>query len=171
MMTNSIQFSKDIMIKAISWQWHQRLKHCRSQMIDHLSKEWIISDDAAFKTIKCEICAVFKMHRLVQKQSSARTIKFYEMLHFDLIIYEIRDFDEIICIAHFTDEFTHYSWVFSLTNHRKKTLMLVFKSLINKCDRSNIAINSMIRIIRTSQETSIDKRFENWIIDQNIIWD
>ncbi len=28
-MTNSIQLSKNIMMKAISWQWHQRLKHCR----------------------------------------------------------------------------------------------------------------------------------------------
>ncbi len=171
MMTNSIQLRKNIMIKAISWQWHKRLQHCRSQMIDHLSKKWITSDDAAFKTIKCQICAVFKMHKLVQKQSSARTIKFYEMLHFDFIIYEIKRFDAIICIAHFIDEFTHYSWIFSLTNHREKTLMLVFKSLINKCDRSNIAIDSMIRIIRTNQETSINKRLENWIINQRIIWD
>jgi hypothetical protein len=170
--TNSVQSSKNIMIKATSWQWHRRLEHCRSQMIDHLSKEWVSNnDDSASKTIKCEICAIFKMHRLVQKQSSARAIKFYEMLHFDLIIYEIRRFDEINCIAHFTDEFTHYSWVFSLTNHREKTLMLVFKNLINRCDRSDIAINSMIRIIRTSQETSINKRLENWIINQKIIWD
>jgi hypothetical protein len=29
-MTNSIQLSKNIMMKAISWQWHQRLEHCRS---------------------------------------------------------------------------------------------------------------------------------------------
>jgi hypothetical protein len=36
---NSVQFSKNIMVKAISWQWHQRLGHCRSQVIDHLSKE------------------------------------------------------------------------------------------------------------------------------------
>ncbi len=174
LMTNSIQLSKNIMIKAISWQWHQRLEHCRSQMINHLSKEWVISrnesDSEIFKTIKCEICAVFKMHRLVQKQSSARTIKFYEMLHFDLIIYEIRRFDEIICIAHFTNEFTHYSWVFSLNDHQEKTLMFVFKNLINRCDRSDIAINSMIRIIRTNQETSINKRLENWIINQRIIW-
>jgi hypothetical protein len=171
-MTNSIQLSKNIMIKAISWQWHQRLEHCRSQMIDHLSKEWVSNnDDSASKTIKCEICAVFKMHRLVQKQSSARTIKLYEMLHFDLIIYEIKEFDEIICIAHFTNELTHYSWVFSLTNHREKTLMLIFKDLINRNDRSEITINSMIQIIRTSQETSIEKRFENWIINQKIIWD
>jgi hypothetical protein len=170
-MTNSIQLSKNIMIKAISWQWHQRLEHCRSQMIDHLSKEWITSDDAASKTIKCQICAVFKMHRLMQKQSLAKAIKLYEMLHFDLIIYEIKRFDEIICIAHFTNEFTHYSWIFSLNDHQEKTLMFVFKSLINRCDRSNIAINSMIRIIRTSQETSINKRLENWIINQKIIWD
>jgi hypothetical protein len=170
-MTNSIQLSKNIMIKATSWQWHRRLKHCRSQMIDHLSKEWVSNNDnSASKTIKCEICAVFKMHRLVQKQLTARVIKFYEMLHFDLIIYEIKNFDEIICIAHFIDEFTHYSWVFSLMNHREKTLMFVFKNLINRCDRSNITINSMIRIIRTSQETSIDKRLENWIIYQKIIW-
>jgi hypothetical protein len=98
-MTNSIQLSKNIMIKAISWQWHQRLEHCRSQMIDHLSKEWIIERIETSKTIKCEICAVFKMHRLVQKQSTARAIKLYEMLHFDLTIYEIRRFDETICIA------------------------------------------------------------------------
>jgi hypothetical protein len=78
MMTNSIQLSKNIMIKATSWQWHRRLEHCRSQMIDHLSKEWIIEEIETSKTIKCEICAVFKMHRLVQKQSSARTIKFVE---------------------------------------------------------------------------------------------
>ncbi len=161
-MTNSIQLSKNIMIKATSWQWHRRLRHCRSQMIDHLSEEWISNnDDSASKTIKCEICAVFKMHRLVQKTSTARITKSYEILHFDLIIYEIKEFDKTICIAHFTDEFTHYSWVFSLTNHREKTLMFVFKNLINRCDRSNIAIDSMIRIIRTNQKTSINKRLEN----------
>ncbi len=81
-------------------------------MINQLSKIGIsvISDESdVFKTIKCETCAVFKMHRLVQKLSAARATKSYEMLHFDLIIYEFRGFDDIICIAHFTDEFTHYS--------------------------------------------------------------
>jgi hypothetical protein len=172
MMTNSIQLSKNIMIKATSWQWHRRLEHRRSQMINHFSKEWISNNDnSASKTIKCETCAVFKMHRLMQKQSSARAIKFYEMLYFDLIIYKIKRFDEIICIAHFTNEFTHYSWVFSLTNPREKTLMLVFKDLINRYDWSDIIINLMIRIIQTNQETSINKRLENWIINQKIIWD
>jgi hypothetical protein len=173
MMTNSMQSSRNIIVKAISWQWHRRLEHCRSQMIDHLSKEWITSnaDNEVFKTIKCQICAVSKMHKLVQRQSSAKTIKFYEMLHFDLIIYEMRDFDSTICITHFTNKFTHYSWIFSLNDHREKTLMLVFKELINKCDRSDIAINSMMRIIKSSQETSINKHLENWITNQSIIWD
>jgi hypothetical protein len=143
-------------------------------MINHFSKKWVISrsesDSEIFKTIKYQICAVFKMHRLMQKQWSTRTIKFYEMLHFDLIIYEIKEFDDTICIAHFTNEFTHYSWVFSLNDHREKTLMFVFKDLINKCDRSDITMNLMIRIIRTNQETSINKRLENWIINQKIIW-
>ncbi len=80
-------------------------------MIDHLSKIEIsvISEFDALKTIKYKMCAVFKMHRLVQKKSSARVIKLYEMLHLDFIIYEFRRFDEIICIVYFTDKFTHYS--------------------------------------------------------------
>jgi hypothetical protein len=100
-------------------------------MIDQLSKIGItvISETRsdASKTIKCEICAVSKMHRLVQKLSATRTTKSYEMLHFDLIIYEFRRFDDITCIAHFTDEFTHYSWVFSLTDHKKKTFFISFQ--------------------------------------------
>ncbi len=132
-------------------------------MIDQLSKIGIsvISKSDASKTIKCETCAVFKMHKLVQKKSSARAIKSYEMLHFDLIIYEFREFDEIICIAHFIDEFTHYSWIFSWTDHKKRTLLLVLKNLINKCDRSDIVINSMIKIIRLDQKTSIKQRLKN----------
>ncbi len=174
MVANSVQPSKNTMVKATPWQWPQRLGHCRSQVIDHLPKEWIINsgdDSEAPKTVKCQICAVSKMHRLVQKQPSARATKPYEVLHFDLTIYGIREFDETTCIAHFTDEFTHYSWVFPLTDHREKTLMPVFKDLINRCDRSDIAIDSMVRIIRTGQKTSIDKRLENWIINQEITWD
>jgi hypothetical protein len=142
-------------------------------MIDQLSKIGIpvINESDASKTIKCEICAVFKMHRLVQKLPAARTTKSYEMLYFDLIIYEFRRFDEIICIAHFIDEFTHYSWVFSLTDHKEKTFLSVFKDLINRCDRSDIVINSMIKVIRSNQKTSIEQRLEDWIIDQKIIWD
>jgi hypothetical protein len=112
MVANSVQPSKNTMVKATPWQWPQRLGHCRSQVIDHLPKEWIINsgdDSEAPKTVKCQICAVSKMHRLVQKQPSARATKPYEVLHFDLTIYGIREFDETTCIAHFTDEFTHYS--------------------------------------------------------------
>jgi hypothetical protein len=171
MVANSVQPSKNTMVKATPWQWHQRLGHCRPQVIDHLPKEWITSGDAAPKTVKCETCAVSKMHRLVQKQPSARATKPYEVLHFDLTIYGIRGFDGTTCIAHFTDEFTHYSWVFPLNDHREKTLMPVFKGLINRCDRSGIAIDSMVRTIRTGQETSIGKRLEDWIINQGITWD
>jgi hypothetical protein len=51
-------------------------------------------------------------------------------LHFDLIICN-KTFDETTCIAHFIDELIFYSWVFSLMNHKKKTLLSVFKDLIN----------------------------------------
>jgi hypothetical protein len=50
-------------------------------------------------------------------------------LHFDLIIFN-KIFDETTCIAHFIDELIFFNWVYSLINHKKKTLLSVFKDLI-----------------------------------------
>lgn len=58
-----------------------------------------------FKTITCDTCAISKMHQLVNKTSSSRVIISYQTLHFDLIICG-KNFDDISCIAHFTDELT-----------------------------------------------------------------
>jgi hypothetical protein len=46
----------------------------------------MIKKDESSKTIDCETCAVSKMHRLMQKISAERATKFYEILHFDIII-------------------------------------------------------------------------------------
>jgi hypothetical protein len=35
---NAVQFRKNILAKTISWNWHLRLKHCRSKMINQLKK-------------------------------------------------------------------------------------------------------------------------------------
>jgi hypothetical protein len=91
-------------------------------------------------------------------------------LHFDLIICN-KAFDETTCIAHFTDELIFYSWVFSLMNHKKKTLLSVFKDLINQCDRIEFDERAIVRIIRTDQEIFIDKKLENWVREQEISWD
>ncbi len=56
----------------------------------------------------------------MQKESVNKVTKLYEILYFDFIIYEFRDFDDIMSIAHFADNFIHYSWVFSLINHEEK---------------------------------------------------
>jgi hypothetical protein len=90
-------------------------------------------------------------------------------LHFDLIICN-KAFDETTCIAHFTDELIFYSWVFSLMNHKKKTLLSIFKDLINQCDRIEFDERAIIRIIRTDQEIFIDKKLENWVREQEISW-
>jgi hypothetical protein len=47
----------------------------------------------------------------------------------------------------------------------------MFKSLINRCDRAELIINSMMRKIRSEQKTSIDLQLEDWVNDQNIEWD
>jgi hypothetical protein len=91
-------------------------------------------------------------------------------LHFDLIICN-KAFDETTCIAHFIDELIFYSWVFSLMNHKKKTLLSIFKDLINQCDRIRFDERAIIRIIRIDQEIFIDKKLENWMREQEINWD
>jgi hypothetical protein len=90
-------------------------------------------------------------------------------LHFDLIICN-KTFDETTCIAHFIDELIFYNWVFSLMNQRKKTLLSIFKNLINQCDRIEFDERAIIRIIRIDQEIFIDKKFENWMREQEINW-
>jgi hypothetical protein len=170
---NSIQSRKFTVTKATSWFWHLRLDHCRFEMIHQLKKiEKIkmIKRNESSKTIDCETCAVSKMHRLMQKIPAERAIKSYEILHFDIIICK-KDFDETSCIAHFIDEFTSFNWVFSLIDHKEKTLMSVITDLINRCDKTELIINSMMKKIRSEQKTSIDLQLENWINNQNIEWE
>ena len=133
--------------KATPWKWHLRLGHCLPEVIDQLKKidEVTVSKgvggENAPRTIQCETCAVSKMHRVINKAPSGRAIKPYQLLHFDLTIND-KGFDGTSCIAHyFTDEFTSYVWVYQLNDHKEKTLLPIFKSLINQCDRAGISIN------------------------------
>jgi hypothetical protein len=91
-------------------------------------------------------------------------------LHFDLIICN-KTFDDTTCIAHFIDELIFFNWVYSLINHKKKTLLSIFKDLINQCDRIKFNERAIIRIIRIDQEIFIDKKLENWMCAQKINWD
>jgi hypothetical protein len=129
---NAIQSRKNILAKTISWNWHLRLEHCRSEMINQLKKidEIEVIQEDASKIVQCDTCAISKMHRLIQRKSSARATKIFQILHFDLIICN-KAFDEMTCITHFIDELIFYNWIFSLMNHKKKTLLSIFKDLIN----------------------------------------
>jgi hypothetical protein len=49
------------------------------------------------------------MHKIVQKFFIAKAIKSFQILYFDLTIDNNQTFDDITCIAHFTDEFTSYN--------------------------------------------------------------
>jgi hypothetical protein len=65
---------------------------------------------ASSKTIHCETCAMFKMHRIVQKETTGRITTSYQVLHFDLTILEKNSIvDETSCIAHFTDKFKFFN--------------------------------------------------------------
>ncbi len=181
--TNAINSNKKTIAKAISWQWHLRMKHCHLEVIQqmkHCHLEVIqqmkhLSDiemliEKSLKTVECETCAVSKMHRIIQKASAERVIKSFQMLHFDLIIDNNQAFDEIRCIAHFIDELINFSWVYSLIDHKEKTLISVFREVINQCDRAGLIVKSMIRVIRCDQETFVELQLKNWVTDQNIKW-
>ena len=62
----------------------------------------------AFKIFNCIICAVSKMHKIINKNVNNCVIKFFQILHFDLTINNI-NFDKINCIAHFTNEFIFFN--------------------------------------------------------------
>ncbi len=76
---NAVQFHKKILAKTISWNWHLRLKHCRSKMINQLKKidEIEVTQENASKIVQCDTCAILKMHRLIQRTSSAKAIKIF----------------------------------------------------------------------------------------------
>jgi hypothetical protein len=76
-----------------------------------------------------------------------------------------------MCIAHFIDELIFFNWVYSLINHKKKTLLSIFKDLINQCDRIKFNECAIIRIIRINQKIFIDKKLEDWMCTQRINWD
>ncbi len=148
-----------------------RLEHCRSEMINQLKKidEIEITQKNASKIVQCDTCAISKMHRLIQRTSSTRTIKSFQILHFDVIICN-KTFDDLTCIAHFIDELIFFNWIYSLINHKKKTLLSIFKDLINQCDRIKFNERVIIRIIHINQEIFIDKKFEDWMRAQKINW-
>jgi hypothetical protein len=107
---NAVQSHRKILAKTTFWNWHLRLKHCQSKMINQLKKidEIEITQKNASKIVHCDTCAILKMHRLIQRTSSTKTIKFFQMLHFDLIICN-KAFDETTCITHFTDEMIFFN--------------------------------------------------------------
>ncbi len=168
---NAVQSHKKILAKTIFWNWHLRLKHCRSKMINQLKKidEIEITQKNVSKIVQCNTCAISKIHRLIQRTSSTKAIKFFQILHFDLIICN-KTFDDTTCIAHFTNELIFFNWMYSLINHKKKTLLSIFKDLINQCDRIKFNECAIIRIIHIDQEIFIDKKLKNWMRAQGINW-
>jgi hypothetical protein len=111
LIANSMQPSDKTMTKATPWIWHLRMGHCRPAVIDRLRKIEgieVTKNENAPKTINCQMCAVSKMHKLVQRSSTAKATKPFQVIHFDLTI-EKKAFDDTSCIAHFTDEFTSFN--------------------------------------------------------------
>jgi hypothetical protein len=76
---NAVQSHKKILTKTIFWNWHLRLEHCRSKMINQFKKinEIKVIQENTSKIVQCNTCAISKMHRLIQRTSSTKAIKFF----------------------------------------------------------------------------------------------
>jgi hypothetical protein len=59
---NAVQSRKNILAKTISWNWHLRLEHCRSEMINQFKKidEIEITQKNASKIVQYDTCAIQK---------------------------------------------------------------------------------------------------------------
>ncbi len=76
---NTVQSHKKILTKTTFWNWHLRLEHCRSKMINQFKKidEIEVIQEDVSKIVQCDTCAISKMHRLIQRKSSAKAIKIF----------------------------------------------------------------------------------------------
>ncbi len=72
---NFEQFHKKTTAKITSWNWHLRLDHCRSKMINQFKKIENIemNENDISKIVQCDIWAISKIHCIVQRASSAET--------------------------------------------------------------------------------------------------
>ena len=77
------------------------------EKLKHIESVEMLRDDAP-KSVECIICVVSKMHQIINRNSTSRATKPFQILHFDLTITDV-GFDDTRCIAHFTDEFTSFN--------------------------------------------------------------
>ena len=63
--------------------------------------------DEISKIVNCETCAITKKHEMINRAFTIKIIRSFEILHFDITINNT-EFDEIKCIAHFTNELISY---------------------------------------------------------------
>ena len=71
--------------KATSWIWHLRLNHCRSKVVKIFWKIEnanirVKNNEKLSRTIFCETCSIFKMHKIVNRRSTKRAIKSFQIL-------------------------------------------------------------------------------------------
>ena len=113
LLINTIQFYH--FEKTILWIWHLKLNHCRFEISQRFKKlnEVKMLINATSKIVNCETCAISKMYKIINCVFTAKIIKLIEILHFNIIINDT-EFDEIKCIANFTNEFVSYNWIYFL---------------------------------------------------------
>ena len=169
--------SADAIPKGTPWKFHLRLGHCQPEVINQLSNQKMIeisrgnSGQDAPKTVKCETCALSKMHTLVSRVSATKATKPFQRLHFDLIILKRTAFDGTTCVAHFQDDFTSFHWVFPLQDHKQETLLRIVKHVINRCDRLGAEFGLFVQTFRMDQETSVGDVIQDFVKEQGIAFE
>lgn len=155
--------------------FHLRLGHCQPQAIKRLAAAKIIKinegDEEGPKAIDCETCAVSKMHQFIQKRPTQRATRPLERLHFDLIILRPQGFDGTTCIAHFADDYSGYSWVFPLSDHKQNTLLGLVEHIINLCDRLGYESRFLVQKIRMDQDTSFGNAVQNFVQQRGLTFE
>jgi hypothetical protein len=153
--------------------WHQRLLHCDMESVDHLPTAAdgvkVVKTDRGrtpYGVPLCELCVLGKMTQQTSRRISAKGTYPFERVHFDVIMEE-DGFNGDTCVAHFWCDYTKYHRAFPIKNHKQKTLLPLFESIIafaKKFDARGI------RIWHMDKEQGVGARVKNLIqLDGGVI--
>ncbi len=149
--------------------WHARMRHLGYDnliKLENQAEEMNLMNQS--KSIEiCESCMIDRLKRNVNKTSRTSASKFLEIVHSDLRRSLSRTRSEHVYYIIFRDDWSDVIWIHLLRN--KNQAFEAFKAFQANTERFNDV--KIITLRRDNANEYIDKKFQNYLIEQRINWD
>ena len=163
----AVSSKKHFKATAYDRVWHQRLGHCDLEAIKHLPKAVegvnVTKTDGGrtpYGPPLCEPCVLGKMTQQSSRRPSAKGTYPFERVHFDVIMEE-EAFNGDTCVAHFWCDYTKYHRAFPIKNHKQKTLLPLFESVMAFAKKFD---SRGVRVWHMDDEQGVGKKIANLIL-------